>query len=159
NPCSVEVYDMRFGYYDDVRREYVITTPLTPRPWINYLGCEDFFSIVSNVAGGYCFYRDARLRRILRHRYNSLPPHTGGRRLYIREGEHVWSPTFMPAKTELDRFECRHGLGYSTITGEHDGLVAELLLFVPLGYTAEIHRLTFENTSERVRFFSVFSFV
>src|SRR6185503_1875416 len=111
--------DMQFGFFDDENREYVITTPKTPYPWINYLGSEKFFGLISHQAGGYCFYRDARLRRLLRYRYNNAPTDVGGRYFYIREQDgSFWSPSFMPVKAALDRFECRHGLGYTKITGE-----------------------------------------
>src|SRR5689334_16300382 len=96
---------MRFGYFDDARREYVITTPRTPYPWINYLGSENFFSLVSHRAGGYCFYRDARLRRLMRYRYNNVPTDVGGRYFYINDGGEVWNPSFAPTNTALDAFE------------------------------------------------------
>ena len=112
---------MRFGHFDDEAREYVITTPRTPYPWINYLGTEDFFSLISHTGGGYCFYRDARFRRLLRYRYNSAPTDVGARALYIRDGDDVWTPAWMPMKSELDRFECRHGLGTTKIRGERNG--------------------------------------
>ena len=117
---------MRFGYFDDKSREYVITTPKTPYPWINYLGSENFFALVSHRAGGYCFYRDARLRRLLRYRYNNVPTDVGGRYFYINDGGDVWNPSYAPIKTELDSFECRHGLGYTRITGERKGVRASL---------------------------------
>jgi cellobiose phosphorylase len=151
---------MRYGHFDDNTREYVITTPRTPLPWINYLGTEDFFSLVSHQAGGYCFYRDARLRRVLRYRYNGVPLDGNGRYFYLRESNgEVWSPSFSPVKKELDRFECRHGLGYTKITGEYNGLRAELLFFVPLGYSAEIHHVTLRNEGTTARRFTLFSYV
>src|ERR1700682_3211736 len=108
---------MQFGYFDDANREYVITTPHTPYPWINYLGSENFFSLISHQAGGYCFYRDARLRRLLRYRYNNAPTDAGGRYFYIHETIHekadYWTPMYMPVKRELEAYECRHGLGYT----------------------------------------------
>ena len=113
---------MRFGYFDDNNREYVITTPKTPYPWINYLGSENFFALVSHRAGGYCFYRDARLRRLMRYRYNNVPTDVGGRYFYINDGGDVWNPSFAPTNTALDSFECRHGLGYTRITGERKGV-------------------------------------
>ena len=106
---------MRFGYFDDARREYVITTPRTPLPWINYLGCEDFFTLLSNTAGGYCFYRDARLCRLTRYRYNNCPLDSEGFRIYIKNGDSVWNPGWQPVQTELDAYRCRHGLGYTVI--------------------------------------------
>ena len=102
---------MQYGSFDDERREYVITNPRTPWPWINYLGNEDFFSLVSNTAGGYAFYKDAKFRRLTRYRYNNVPMDSGGRYFYICEGETVWSPGWKPCKTELDNYECRHGMG------------------------------------------------
>jgi cellobiose phosphorylase len=152
---------MRYGHFDDDRREYVITTPRTPYPWINYLGCEGFFSLISHQAGGYCFYRDARLRRITRYRYNNVPTDAGGRYFYVRDGNEFWSPSYMPVKKELDFFECRHGLGYTTITGERGGVRVEATFLVPLGHDAEVHRVVVKNTSaaeKRVQLFSCVEF-
>jgi cellobiose phosphorylase len=150
---------MKYGFFDDAAREYVITDPRTPYPWINYLGCQDFFSLISNTAGGYCFYRDALLRRITRYRYNNVPLDSGGRCFYIREDGAFWSPCFKPASAKLDKYECRHGLGYSRICGSKNGLAAELLFFVPLGVNAELHKLTLENRSNRERTIQLFSLV
>jgi cellobiose phosphorylase len=150
---------MRFGHFDDTNREYVITTPKTPYPWINYLGSEKFFSLISHRAGGYCFYRDARLRRLTRYRYNNVPTDVGGRYFYINDGGDVWSPSYAPVGAALDGFECRHGLGYTRITGERKGVRAELLFFVPLGDTAEIHQLKVKNTGSAAKSLKVFSFL
>ena len=95
---------MKFGYFDDRNKEYVITTPQTPLPWINYLGSEDFFSLVSNTAGGYSFYRDARMRRLTRYRYNNSPLDMDGHRIYIKDGDTVWNPGWQPTKTPLDSY-------------------------------------------------------
>jgi cellobiose phosphorylase len=149
---------MKFGHFDDQNREYVITTPKTPYPWINYLGSESFFGLVSHQAGGYCFFRDAKLRRLTRYRYNNVPTDSGGRYFYISEGKDYWSPSYMPVKRELESFECRHGLGYSKITGKRNGLKAELLFFVPLGHTAEVHQVTLTNESAAKKSFKLFSF-
>ena len=107
---------MKFGHFDDVKKEYVISNPRTPYPWINYLGTQEFFSLISNTAGGYSFYKDARLRRITRYRYNNVPIDMGGRYFYIKDGETIWNPGWSPVKTELDFYECRHGIGYSRFT-------------------------------------------
>ena len=112
---------MQFGFFDDQNREYVITSPRTPLPWINYLGSEDFFALVSNTAGGYCFYRDARLRRLTRYRYNNCPLDQEGFHVYIKDGQSVWNPGWQPSKTGLDTYSCRHGLGYSVIEGQKNG--------------------------------------
>ncbi len=150
---------MKFGYFDDAAREYVITTPRTPYPWINYLGCEQFFGIISNTAGGYCFYRDARLRRITRYRYNNLPVDNGGRYFYIKDGDTVWNPGWKPCKTELDEYSCRHGMGYTVIEGKKNGLSARQLAFVPLGMNAEVHRVTLTNETDAAKDVTLTSFV
>ncbi len=150
---------MQFGHFDDVNKEYVISVPTTPYPWINYLGTDEFFGIISHQAGGYCFYRDARLRRLLRYRYNNVPTDAGGRYFYIHENGEAWTPSYLPMKSKLDSFECRHGLGYTVITGKKNGLAVETLYFVPLGRNAEVHRLTITNEGKTRRSFSVFSFV
>ena len=150
---------MRFGHFDDASREYVITTPKTPYPWINYLGSEKFFGIVSHQSAGYCFYRDAKLRRLLRFRYNNAPADAGGRYFYISEGSDYWCPSFMPVKADLEHFECRHGLGYTRITGERNGIEASQLLFVPVGSNAEIHQVKITNKSNKPRTLKLFSFV
>ena len=148
-----------FGHFNDSTREYVITDPATPWPWINYLGSDDFFSLISNTAGGYCFCRDARFRRILRYRYNGVPADDGGRYFYINDGGTVWNPGWKPCKTPLDAYECRHGMGYTRISGQKDALRADLLFFVPPGRRCEIHRLTLTNTGNTRKDIRIFSFV
>jgi cellobiose phosphorylase len=148
---------VQFGHFDDAKREYVITTPQTPYPWINYLGSERFFGLFSQTAGGYSFFRDARLRRLTRYRYHNCPLDSGGRYFYINDGGDVWSPGWLPVKAELDHYECRHGLGYSTITSERRGIRAEFLAFVPLGMECEVHRVTLTNTSKQKKDFTLFS--
>lgn len=150
---------MNYGFFDDTAKEYVITTPQTPYPWINYLGCQDFFSLISNTAGGYCFFQDALLRRITRYRYNNVPLDTGGRCFYIRESDTLWSPGWKPVGTELDFYQCRHGLGYTLIRGNRNGLAAEVLFFVPLGVNAEIHKVVLENLTKQERTIDLFSLV
>lgn len=150
---------MRYGHFDDEAREYVITTPRTPYPWINYLGSEEFFSLLSHTGGGYSFYRDAKMRRLTRYRYNNIPADEGGRYFYVHDGGDVWTPGWLPVKAELDHYEARHGLGYSRITGERGGLQVETLFFVPLGETAEVQHVTLTNTSDAEKTVSLFSFV
>ena len=147
-----------FGHFDDAQREYVITDPKTPWPWINYLGNEDFFSLISNTAGGYSFYKDAKFRRITRYRYNNVPMDNGGRYFYINDNGTVWSPGWKPCKTPLDFYECRHGMSYTRITGAKDGIQASVLFFVPLHTWAEVQKLTLTNTSDQVKKFKLYSF-
>ncbi len=150
---------MKYGYFDDEKREYVITEPKTPLPWINYLGCEDFFSIVSNTCGGYSFYKDAKLLRLTRYRYNNVPYDTGGHYYYINDGGTIWNPGWQPSRTPLDLYQCRHGLGYSVFTGKKNGVKAELTTFVPIGDNCEVHKLTLCNESGAAKELKLFSFV
>jgi cellobiose phosphorylase len=149
---------MKYGHFDDSKREYVITNPQTPWPWINYLGNEDFFSLISNTAGGYTFYKDAKFRRITRYRYNNVPMDSGGRYFYIKDNETIWSPGWKPCKTKLDSYECRHGMNYSIIKGEKDGVSAQVLFFVPLKTWAEVQKLTLTNNSKEIKKLKLFSF-
>jgi cellobiose phosphorylase len=148
-----------YGHFDDERREYVINRPDTPLPWLNYLGQDDFFGVCTNTGGGYSFWRDAKLRRITRYRYNNCPMDMGGRYLYVNDGGTVWNPGWKPTKTQLDRYECRHGLGYTKLIGEKDGVEVELLLFVPPGETLELWRTTVRNKSAKTKDLKLFSFV
>ncbi len=150
---------MKYGFFDDQNREYVITTPKTPYPWINYLGTQEFFSLISNTAGGYCFYKDARLRRITRYRYNNVPIDMGGRYFYINDAGSLWSPGWSPVKAELDSYECRHGLGYTKIKGSKNGISAEVLFFVPLNFSGELHRVRIKNTANEKKSIKLFSCV
>src|SRR5690348_1603636 len=152
---------MKFGYFDDQKREYIITQPDTPLPWINYLGCQAYFGIISNTAGGYSFYRDARLRRLTRYRYNNAPLDLGGRYLYVRDdasGDY-WSPSWQPTRSTLDEYECRHGLSYTRIAAARRGIRAETLYFVPLGQTLEVWRARVTNERDEAVDLSLFSSV
>jgi cellobiose phosphorylase len=152
---------MRYGYFDDNAREYVITRPDTPLPWINYLGTDDFVGIVSNTGAGYAFYRDARLRRIIRYRYNAAPLDGGGRFLYLRDDASgdFWSPGWQPARRQLDAYACRHGLGYSLISSRRDGVAVETLYLVPPGEALEAWRVRVTNERETPARLSLFGAV
>jgi cellobiose phosphorylase len=152
---------MKYGNFDDQSHEYVITRPDTPLPWINYLGNEAYFGIISNTAGGYSFYRDARLRRLTRYRYNSVPMDNGGRYIYLRDNdsEVFWSPTWQPTRHELEDYSCRHGLGYTTISSTYQGIQAQMRYFVPMGENLEIWQLKLTNQRETPAALSAFSFI
>lgn len=150
---------MRFGYFDDASREYVITTPRTPLPWINYLGNQDFFTLISNTCGGYSFYKDARLLRMTRYRYNDVPYDGNGKYIYIKDKNTVWNTAWQPSKTELDTYECRHGMGYTRFHSSKDGITADQLNFVPMGDTCEVMLLDIRNDSDVVRELKVFPYV
>ena len=147
----------KFGFFDDKAKEYVITTPQTPHPWINYLGNERFFSLISNTAGGYSFYKDARLRRITRYRYNNVPIDMGGRYFYINDGENVWNPGWSPVKAELASYECRHGMGYTRIKSSKNGIGADVLFFVPNDFDGEVQKVRLTNHSETRKTIKLFS--
>lgn len=154
---------MRYGYFDDPKREYVIERPDTPLPWINYLGSEAYFGIISNTAGGYSFYQDARLRRLTRYRYNNAPLDSGGRYIYIRDDQtpqtkpEFWSPTWQPTRTSLDKYECRHGMGYTIIKSQKNGVESSTRYFVPVGESLEVWELTLTNQRDQPAELSVFS--
>lgn len=150
---------MKFGYFDDAQREYVVTQPDTPLPWINYLGSKDYFGLISNTAGGYSFYKDARLRRLTRYRYNNSPLDMGGRYLYIRDNNtgKYWSPSWMPTRRQLDEYECRHGQGYTIIRSKFNGIKSSTRYFVPLGESLEIWQVTLTNENESDANLSLFS--
>ena len=150
---------MKFGYFDDVNKEYVITTPKTPLPWINYLGCNEFFSLISNTCGGYTFYKDAKLLRLTRYRYNDVPGDVNGKYFYIKDGDTVWNPGWKPTQTDLDSYECRHGIGYSRFTGAKNGVEASVLTFVPMNDNCEISQVKLTNNSAETKTLSLFSYV
>ena len=162
---TIRMENKVYGHFDDAHREYVITDARTPWPWINYLGNEDFFSLISNTAGGYAFFKDAKFRRITRYRYNGVPMDNGGRYFYIREeapsgtvGEAtIWNPGWKPCKTALDAYECRHGMGYTRITGSKNGVEASVLFFVPLKKWCEVQKLTLKNNSDVTKRLKLFS--
>ena len=150
---------MKFGYFDDANREYVITTPKTPLPWINYLGCNEFFSLISNTCGGYTFYKDAKLLRLTRYRYNDVPNDINGKYFYIKDNNPIWNPGWKPTQTELDSYECRHGIGYSRFTGAKNDLEASVLTFVPMDDNCEVSQIKLTNKSDAAKDISLFSYV
>jgi cellobiose phosphorylase len=128
-----------YGYFDEAAREYVITRPDTPTPWINYIGEGRYGGIVSNTGGGYSFDRDPRNRRVTRYRYNAVPADQPGRYVYLRDQEtgEYWSPTWQPVRRDLEAYECRHGTAYTRISSTCLGIAAEVTYFVPLSAADE----------------------
>ncbi len=150
---------MKFGYFNDEQREYVITSPKTPLPWINYLGCENFFSLISNTSGGYSFYKDAKLLRLTRYRYNNVPYDNNGRYFFIKDGDTIWNPAWQPSQTELDSYQCRHGLGYTIFESSKNQVKTSVTSFVPIGDNCEINKVTIQNTSNEAKEISIFSYI
>ncbi|MBR2561754.1 MAG: glycosyl transferase, partial [Eubacterium sp.] len=149
----------KYGYFDDENREYVITDPKTPLPWINYLGSNDFFRLISNTAGGYCFYKDAKLMRLTRYRYNNSPMDLGGHYFYIKDGETIWNPGWQPTQTPLDAYTCRHGMGYTVFTSSKNQVTAKQEVFVPVDDPCEVTRVTLTNESSCEKTLELFSYV
>lgn len=150
---------MQFGFFDDINKEYVITTPETPLPWINYLGCENFFSLKSNTGGGYCFYKDAKLLRLTRYRYNNSPLDNNGHYIYIKDEDTIWNPGWQPSQTPVEDYTCRHGLGYTVISSSKNGIKATQTALVPIGDNCELDKLTVKNTGNAVKHLSVYSYI
>ncbi|MFA5265640.1 MAG: glycosyl transferase [Opitutaceae bacterium] len=149
----------QYGTFDDSNREFVISRPDTPLPWLNMLGQDDFYGLCTQTAGGYSFWKDARLRRLTRYRYNNNPMDSDGRFLYVKQGKSIWNPGWKPVRSKLDSFECRHGLGYTRITGAKDGLEVEQLMFVPPQENLEVWKVTVRNKTRKTQRLSLFSFV
>jgi cellobiose phosphorylase len=150
---------MKYGVFNDTAREYVIATPKTPLPWINYLGSRDFFRLISNTAGGYCFYKDAKLLRLTRYRYNENSLDINGHYFYVKDGSSIWAPGWQPIRAELNRFRCRHGLGYTIFESAKDGLACTQETFVPVDDNCELTRVSLTNESESVKQIDLFSAV
>lgn len=150
---------MQFGFFDDINKEYVITTPETPLPWINYLGCENFFSLKSNTGGGYCFYKDAKLLRLTRYRYNNSPLDNNGHYIYIKDEDTIWNPGWQPSQTPVEDYTCRHGLGYTVISSSKNDIKATQTALVPIGDNCELDKLTIKNTGNAAKHLSVYSYI
>ena len=144
---------MNYGYFDSLNREYVITRPDTPAPWVNYLGSPEYGAIISNNAGGYSFAKSGANGRILRYIFNSFDQ--PGRYLYLRDNDSAdyWSASWQPVGKSLDlcRYECRHGMGYTVMTADYSGIRSEAAYYVPLGKSYEVWTLSVSNHSERAR--------
>ena len=148
---------MKFGYFDDLNKEYIITTLYTPYPWINYLGNKDYFALFSNTSGGYSFFKDARQRRITRFRYNNVPVDNEGKYFFIKDGDTIFNIGGRPLKRTLDSYLCRHGLGYSVIESSKNQLFVKQTSFVPLDGNCEIHRLELTNNDEDIKAVNIIS--
>lgn len=153
----------KYGYFDENKREFVITRPDTPLPWINYLGCQQYCALISNTAGGYSFWVDPLENRILRYRYNNIPSDRGGRYFYIRDNKSkdFWSASWQPVLKDLKKYkyECRHGLSYTKISTAYNSIKSESTFFVPLDENLEIMMVELTNESAKNRDLNLTSFV
>ena len=153
---------MRYGFFDDKNREYVIERPDVPVSWTNYLGTKDLCTVISHNAGGYMFYKSTEHHRITRFRQNGIPLDRPGHYVYIRDDDtgEYWSVSWQPVGKDISkaRYTCRHGLSYSKFQCEYDGIKAEQLLFIPLDDDIELWDVKIKNDSGRKRRISVFSY-
>ncbi|MFN2189851.1 MAG: GH36-type glycosyl hydrolase domain-containing protein, partial [Candidatus Promineifilaceae bacterium] len=153
---------MRYGYFDDSAKEYVIERPDTPQSWSNYLGTTEYGAIITNNAGGYSFYKSGARGRFLRLNFNSIPRDQPGRYFYLRDDEDgdYWSASWQPVGKPLDQYHsiCRHGTGYTYIESEYSGIRSETTYFVPLGQNFEYWRIKISNSSDRRRSIQLFTF-
>lgn len=154
---------MQYGYFDDEKREYVITNPDTPKSWSNYLGSTEYGAIITNNAGGYSFYKSGGMGRFTRIRFNSIPLDQPGRYIYVRdrESKDYWSASWQPVGKPLDKYksECRHGSAYSVISSEYEKISTETTFFVPLGQIFEAWVIKVKNNDNKKRKLSLFTFV
>lgn len=144
---------MKYGYFDDKKREYVITRPDTPAPWVNYLGDPEYGAIVSNNAGGYSFVKSGANGRILRYVFNQFDE--PGRYIYLRDNEtkDFWSASWQPVGKDLEKYksECHHGTAYTRMMADYSGIHSEVRYYVPLGQSYEVWSLCVENCSDKER--------
>ena len=151
---------MRYGYFDNEKREYVITRPDTPAPWVNYLGSPEYGAIISNNAGGYSFEKSGANGRILRYVFNQFDE--PGRYIYIRDNDSkdYWSASWQPVGKDLDEYksECHHGTAYTRMTAKYSGISSEALYYVPLDKSYEVWDLKVTNNSDKPRKISVFGY-
>jgi len=154
---------MKYGYFDDQNREYVITQPNTPRSWTNYLGSTEYGAVITNNAGGYSFYKSAAQGRFTRYRSNAIPMDQPGRNIYIRDQDSgdFWSNAWQPVGKSLDQFksECRHGTAYTTLQSEYAKITTNTTYFVPQNETHEIWHTRVTNTGDTPRKLRLFTYV
>jgi cellobiose phosphorylase len=154
---------MRYGHFDDKRREYVVSRPDTPRPWSNYLGSTEYGAIITNHAGGYSFYKSAARGRFTRTNFNAVPIYMPGRLFYLRDNASgdFWSASWMPVPKPLEKFkyECRHGTAYTAIRSRYSGIATEATYFVPLGRAFEVWMMSVTNRTKKPRDLSAWTYV
>lgn len=154
---------MQYGYFDDEKREYVITRPDTPTSWSNYLGSLEYGGIITNNAGGYSFVKSGADGRILRFRFNAIPQDQPGRYIYLRDRENgdYWSASWQPVGKDLERYSsvCRHGTGYTIMTSKYDQIETETIFYIPLDKLCEVWAFKVKNNDSKTRKLSIFNYV
>lgn len=154
---------MRYGFFDDASREYVIQRPDTPRPWSNYIGSAQFGGVITNNAAGYTFYKSAAQGRLSRYKFNAVPADLNGRFIYLRDeaSGDFWTNSWAPVCKPLDAFqsECRHGTGYTLIQSTYADITSDVVYFAPVGKLYEVWSVKITNNSAAKRRLKVFPFV
>ncbi len=149
-----------YGYFDAANREYVITDPMTPEPWINYLeGNGELSAFISNGAGGTAWYGQPHTGRITRYRLNGLPMDSPGYYLYVKDGGECWNPSFFPTMTGLDSWQCRHGMGYTRFSASRKDLHATVSYFIPLQDNILLWDVTLENRSAESKQLELYPYI
>ncbi|HPB68399.1 MAG TPA: FAD-dependent oxidoreductase, partial [Candidatus Omnitrophota bacterium] len=150
---------MKYGSFSKSGLEYVICTPETPRPWINYLTNETYCSIISQCAGGYSFYKDCRTNRITRWAPENWHFDRPGKYIFMREGTKAWSLTYQPLRVKPQKYECRHGLGYTTIAAVNNGVHSEVTYFVPEHDSCEVWLVKISNQTKKEKKLELYPYV
>ena len=144
---------MKYGYFNDANREYVIDHPNTPKPWVNYLGSPEYGAIISNNAGGYSFAKSGANGRILRYVFNNFDQ--PGRYIYLRDDDtkDFWSASWQPVGKDLKEYhsECHHGMGYTKMIADYSGIHSQASYYVPKDKSYEVWAITVTNRSEQTR--------
>jgi cellobiose phosphorylase len=148
-----------YGFFDQKQREYVITDPMTPEPWINYLGSGQMNAFISNGGGGTAWYGQPHTGRLTRYRLNGLPMDSPGFYLYIKDGDDIWNPSFFPTMTKLDKWECHHGMGSSRFNAVREGISAQIEYFIPIQDEILLWDLKLENLTDETKQLEVYPYI
>jgi cellobiose phosphorylase len=145
------------GYFSEDGLEYIITNPRLKYPYINYLTNGTYCSFITHTGGGYSFWKQPPAYGI--NLWAPALDNGPGRFVYIKEGDEIWTPNWLPTRTDLTSWLCRVGLGYQRLEAQHNGLTAWLSFLVPLDADIEYWILHFTNESQRRKTFEVYPFV
>ncbi|HEB62020.1 MAG TPA: glycosyl transferase family 36, partial [Bacteroidetes bacterium] len=152
-------FETKYGYFEKGGKEFVIKTPLTPKPWINVISNGQYGMVVSQTGGGFSWLEHSEFNRITRW-HQDLIKDDWGKYIYIKDNDtgEIWSPTWQPVKVDLDKYECRYGTGYTKFHTEFKGIRVELILFVPFYETLEIWDIKITNNRSDFKNLSIFTY-
>ena len=151
---------MRYGYFDNASREYVIDRVDVPASWTNYIGLKDFYGVFNHTAAGYVLYKSPEYHRITRFRPNGSVDGPG-HYVYLRDNDtgDFWSVSWQPVGKPKEHYSCRHGLSYSKYLCDYSGINAQQTLFAAIDDPVEIWDVRLRNDSGKKRNLSVFSYL